>query len=253
VYPVEATQGYGLVVALIPGVALFSMFCMPFLFGALPVLRLSSLLLTALGIGWAATTSLYSELRPQPINFVWYQNQDSGQGYLTVRHRGRLPEQLNSKFSSTPKELVPFSDRESPRWRELAGKIDGGAGVSILEHTANSVALHIHTRKNIATVGLYTPASAGLIGYEIDGKRFDAKPSSTEYDLIQLTGLYGSQVSLKLFFETTTPTEAYFVNHFYPLPAELRAFQELRQPLGSSVHQGDQALSFRVLGLTKPL
>lgn len=249
--PVEASQGYGWVITLIPAVALFIMLIAPYLLGAVRTLVVVSLITVSASIIWAITAPLYSAHRPQHINFTWYQNQDAGDAYITIRHQGLLPAVLQDGLSLTPFRLLPFSTREFTSWMKLPGVQDGGAGVRILNRTASSVALSVHTRKNIAAIQLYLPASAGLESYNINGQDFSARPSSGEYDAIELTGLFGAQIDIDLQFTAAPPSSAYLANLLYPLPKVMQPFLELRQPLGTSVHQGDQAVSFRTIQLTQ--
>lgn len=245
VHPIEASQGYSWVIAIIPSIALFTMLVVPFLMSAARSLTLIFLVSTFTGIIWSVKEPLYSEHRPQAINFLLYQNQMSGESYLTVRHQGNLPAALNESFSETPAKLVPFIDQPMSKWLKLPGQIDGGAGIEIVNRSETSISLKLHTRKNVAAIRLYIPSEAGLTSYQIDGLDFAAKPRDASYDVIELTGLFGQQVDLNLEFASNLTGTMYLANFFYPLPEVFIPFQAARSPFGTPVHQGDQAVSFR--------
>lgn len=248
VLQIESSQGYKLVIGMLLPIGLFLMLVMPHLMGSgLKTVTTSSLLITIIGMGFSLALPLYSELRPQQYNINFYQNEDRQQAYIAVAGQEPIPKALQEQrdFQLSKKQLLPFSTREYSFWTDTPPIHRQAAHLEQITRTGDIISFRITSSKDIAEVAIYLPTEAGLLNFWVDGQQFDHRPAANNsFQSISLIGLYGRPVELQLSLTSADPISGYLVTKYQQLPEPVNSLVDTRTPLGTPVHQGDQALSF---------
>tara|TARA_R110002073_G_scaffold1940_10_gene13612 strand:+ start:1231 stop:3576 length:2346 start_codon:yes stop_codon:yes gene_type:complete len=275
VLPVEGSQGYKLVPAMLLPIGLFLMLVMPLLLN--PNLRFMAIfsgLVSITGIGISLLLPLYSEFRPQQYNLNFYQDQDNQTAYIAVTGQRPFPQSLRTglqtiletalastsettsahleqpEFSSTEQQLLPFSRWQYSTWSNLHPQDLPSTTVTEYSRSGAEVSLQLTSPTGASEILLYLPTEANLEGFSLDGQAFESRQENHRaYQVIGLIGTYGRSINLQLTTGSVKPIKAYLVTKHQRLPELLEPLVQSRESLGTPVHQGDQALSFRSINL----
>lgn len=253
----ETSQGYHLIVATFPFIALFMSVFIPLIHGSslrIPLLASTSTVIIAMLI--AVNTPLYSAKRPQLVNINYIENLETQSAVYQLQSQNPLPQNMTSllDFETAKKALLPYSNFEFNNWlnaevSNLQPPILTVKEIEITDDGQRSVELMVSSPRHADVIQLTIPGSAQLKGVEIDGIKFEAKLLERGFYKNQnpliLNGVYDREVSLKLFFETSEPVTIIFADISTQLPASAKPILEQRSGELSPVHQGDRAMLYR--------
>ncbi|MFT5578096.1 MAG: hypothetical protein ACI9WS_000848 [Paraglaciecola psychrophila] len=252
----EQSQGYRLVVAVLPFLALYMCAVAPLIHGVklkLPIIGSAAIMLLA--IITAGTSVLYSDWRPQTLNIKYYQNTDDNTAFYHLESANPLPATMMSSmdFSIEPKALLPATSATMTPSASVT-PVDIAAPVMTLlteQHSASSRTLlfQLLSPRAASAIALVLPLSAKLDRFSLDGREFAAKlitrgPYSGHYGVF-LNGVFDRSVQLQLQLASTEPVTAVIYDVSTELPAEGAKLQQLRAPLGIAVHRGDRAFAVK--------
>lgn len=261
VLPMEQSQGYRLIAAVLPIFGLYIAVLSPLLNGVrlkMPIAACGALTLGAMV--WALASPLYSDWRPQQLNIQYYEDLDEGTAFIALQSanpvRGNLSAVMN--FNSEPREMLPFSSYESTTWAETkrSGLPGPTAMITAAEPSGDGrvVEMTLQSQRGAASLGLVLPETAGLTEFRLDGRIFTPELLTTGslegHYAIRLRGTYDRAVQLQLTLSSQDPVEADLYDVSTELPGDDAAelFRK-RPPLASPVHSGDQAVLMRKVTL----
>ena len=257
ILPLEESQGYRLIAATFPFIALYFVTLTPLLKGqSLYTSIVVGILGLAVSILFVLNTSPYSALRPQMVNINYYDNADNGESYYTLAANKPVEGDLRTvmDFSEKERRLLSFSEAAtSDLWVSAPGS--GWPLPQLVSQTEEKVSsgrqtsFQIESQRGADSVRLLIPASAGLHSFEIDGMKYPAGPPAERgafagYSVIAVFGVYQRSVPLRLSLETRESVEAILIDISTQLPAGGDVLTNLRSPEGahtSPVGRGDQA------------
>ncbi|MFT7243495.1 MAG: hypothetical protein ACI82A_000839 [Candidatus Azotimanducaceae bacterium] len=267
VLQVESSQGYKLVIAVLPPIALFLMLLAPYLLGsALKPIAVTSGVLAALGLVLSLSLPLYSELRPQPFNVHFYQDDDQQKAFVALTGQKPLPASITDKvaFEDYDQHLLPYALGKFRDWFHTPAVVLPSAKMATVTRSesesesdfdlgsgsGSTIRIQIAVPQGVSGVGIYLPTDAGLRSFSINGQHFKSRTvENRPYQVIDLVGFYTDEIELQLNTDSNEPIDAYLVSRVEQIPGVVQSLISARHPLGTPVHQGDQALSFRLITL----
>ncbi len=249
----EQTQGYQLIIATFPFVALFAMCMNPLLQGAARPLGKPLLfcgISLAVGFLFAVNLPLYSEWRPQPINIAHIEDHDQGVAHWMISSPNPVPKSLLTTVdlrqpqspvlpwynsTSEPVASAPASGSPAPEMTLLeAQEVDNGRQLRI----------HVKSPRGANNLRLMIPVSAGLHSVVVNDQEMKVPTSDEDWQRISVTGVPGQGFDMKLVLASMDPVESLLLDWNSKLPAEAALMIEARAPLAAPVHSGDQSMVF---------
>ncbi|MFT4796940.1 MAG: hypothetical protein ACI9B8_003446 [Sulfitobacter sp.] len=116
--------------------------------------------------------------------------------------------------------------------------------------TGATIRIDLSVPEDVSATAIYLPMDAGLSSFLINGQRFESRVIENRANqTINLVGFYTDEIELQLNTDSTEPIDAYLVSQFKQMPSITQRLISARQPSGTAVHQGDQALSFHIITL----
>ena len=256
-FPLEQSQGYKLVWALLPFIALFAITLAPFLFGLNQrVAMVSALLGVTLSLIYAATNTLYTEYRPQQVNIAFYEDLDQDKAFIELAGNGRamLAEPLIEPLASyvagrEPASLVPFNaDVMSDQWAptDTSGWSGPSAHILATPPDRSRRVLRLRSERGASRLVVLLPEASLLETFSFGTREFDATLSTRGlfkgYYPIYINGMYDQTVELTLkFSEPKANMTGYVMDISTKLPASADALVLDRTGIFAPVHRGDQA------------
>lgn len=260
VLPLEASQGYRIILATFPFLALFLVVLAPLMRGK-TALSFSgvALLATVVGIGVAANSPRYSEWRPQQVNIQFVENVDSGYAYGFLSSQNPLPERMLSTMAFEDKEASVYPWTE---WRpkQVASTAPSGWPAPELAVLADEVVdgsrtleLELKAIRPARLVQLVLPGEVDAETFSVDGidvpvARVQWPPYKDRY-VIALMGMNGNPVKVRLRLKNPAPFDAWLADVSTALPESMQPVLQARPPLAVAVHQGDTAMLIRSVRL----
>ena len=245
----ESSQGYNLIVATMPFLALFMTIFLPLIHGS----RLKKPLKLAAIITTVSITAiinpLYSVQRPQLVNIIYIEDLDAGTAYYYFDNQNPLPDNLTSvvELTTEKKALVPYIDFQQSNW--VAAKSSGyPAPIFTVESITaydkgRTVELILSSPRKANTLQLLLPASAKLKHFTLGSIEFEPKLIKAgrykDKYLIRINGSFAKDVPLTLVLDSLDPVNAYLLDRSTELPESAAGMLEQRTNLISPVHGGD--------------
>ena len=257
----EASQGYRLIMGTFPFLALFLCAFMPLLHQQKlkPALILSAASLIV-SLALVLSLPLYSDWRPQHLNVHYFEDRDSGEAFYQLNSPNPIPAHLAKvmNFSEQPKQLQVYSQSKYKNWAQSESLSGWPAPeLTVINERRNEqsrdLSVQVRSPRGAHSVSLLIPAEAELSTLHIDGQAFAptlvTKGSTAGYYVLSLKGVYEKVVNLQLGFASTEPVTAYLSDVSTELPEAGVNLVNLRPPLATPVHRGDQAFIMRKLTL----
>lgn len=248
------TQGYALVFAAFPSIALFLSVSVPMARGrSAPLSTAGALLLTVIGIAGAVTTPLYSAWRPQQLNIRYLENLDEGTARVTLMGP-RPPDFLLDKmdFSRDPQSIYPWS---AAKVRYVAAAPPSGwqppeaaVTASNVESGVRTVDLVLQSPRRAHALALFLPETANVQHVALEG--IDLQPiNDRDGYVMRFTGMNDRPVKLRITMRSDEPVNAWLVDDSTELPASLQSLVAARPPLATPVGWGDSGVLARSVSL----
>ncbi len=250
----EQTQGYQLIVATFPFVALYVVALHPLLRCA-DVRPWKPLLasVAVLGVGMVCATALplYSEWRPQLLNVLHVEDHDQGQAHWMIYSSNPVPPAMAdvADFRRPETSILPWSERTD---RPVAVAPVTGDAAPVLTVTASPeveegrrLSLHLESLRGARHVQLMIPESAGLRSATLAGQSLKVElRSGQQWHRLAVSGVPESGFDLDVEIATSETSEWFVLDWTSELPAAAEALLAARSPLAAPVHRGDQAIVF---------
>ena len=267
IFALEQSQGYKLVIAVLPFAGLYAMLISPFLFSmnmknAFLIIGLPTLIALFAG----SNMNLYTEERPQHVNIHFFENIDDDRSYFHLSGNYKNvtasdPEPLIEPLDSfveviDKKDLVSFApDYQFRYWSESLSSGWEGPLISSSESLEkNSIDVNIRSSRSASRIILLLPQDSKLNSFEIGPVKRKPSLSSSGYFkgfyVIYLNGIYDKETVIKLNFEEyERGIEGYLLDISTELPEHLAELYEKRSGIFSPVHRGDQAMLIKKIEL----
>ena len=249
----ESSQGYNLIVATMPFLALFMTIFVPLIHGSRLKTPLTlAAIITTVSMITAIMSPLYSVQRPQLVNIIYIEDLDAGTAYYYFDNQNPLPDNLTSvvELTTEKKALVPYIDFQQSNW--VAAKSSGyqAPKFTVESITANdkgrTVELILSSPRIANTLQLILPASAKLKHFALGSIEFEPKlikaGSYKDKYSIKINGSFAKDVPLTLVLDSLDPVNAYLLDRSTELPESAASMLEQRTNLISPVHGGDLAI-----------
>ncbi len=260
VLPLETTQGYGLIIATFPLLALFAMALAPLARGTgLRITAISSSILMAVAITFAASMPLYSPWRPQHVNIHYSENLADQTARVQLSSRNPAPQLMlaTQNFSSGTLSLYPWDETGTDDIAEVSPSGWDGPTLSVNSVESRGkhrlIDLNLQAQRPVYGMFLLFDQSVNVVEYAIDGNKVKAHkltrgPGKGAHRLF-LFGINQRPVNLKILVEDKGPADLYLADISTTLPASIANTYKARHPLASPVHQGDLATLYRKIQL----
>jgi hypothetical protein len=252
VLQLESSQGYHLIVATMPFLALFMTIFVPLIHGSTLKIPLTlAAIITAVSMITAIISPLYSVQRPQLVNIIYIEDLDAGTAYYYFDNQNPLPDNLKSVVDLTTekKALVPYIDFQQSNWVEAKSSGYPAPKFTVESITANdkgrTVELILSSPRKANTLQLMLPASAKLKHFTLGSIEFEPKLIKAglykDKYLIRINGSFAKDVPLTLVLDSLDPVNAYLLDRSTELPESAASMLEQRTNLISPV-KGDLAI-----------
>jgi hypothetical protein len=248
------TQGYALVFAAFPSIALFLSVSVPMARGRSALLSTAgTLLLTVVGIAVAIASPLYSSWRPQQVNIRYIENLDEGMARVMLMSPHPPDFMLGElEFSRDPQAIYPWTDTKVNYVAAAppSGWLPPEATVvaSNVESGIRTVDLVLQSPRRAHTMALFLPDAAEVRQVALDGIDLEPIKNRDGY-LIRLTGMNDKPVRLRISMQSDEPVSAWLVDDSTELPASIQSLVAARPPLASPVGWGDSGVLARAVWL----
>tara|TARA_B100000609_G_scaffold133508_1_gene106748 strand:- start:54 stop:2324 length:2271 start_codon:yes stop_codon:yes gene_type:complete len=266
IFSLEQSQGYKLVLAVLPFVGLYAILISPFLFSVNMKTTFSVVgLITLMAITTGSTLNLYTEMRPQHVNIHFYENLDTKKSFVHLSGNYKNvaasdPEPLIEPLASyvdieNTKAIASYAPEYKFRyWAESISSEWKEPSIAIKARTKNidSMAVTLKSNRNASRIILLLPEASKLKSFNIGSQTINVSPSTSGpfkgYYSIYLNGVYDKQIDLILNFENyTKKTKGYLMDISTKLPGHLDEIYQARSGIFSPVHRGDQAILIKTV------
>jgi hypothetical protein len=257
IYSLEQSQGYRLIVAVLPLIGLYAISLSPLLHGvSLKKGMIVSLTGIIVSLSIVAYKPLYTEWRPQHVNINYIENLDSGTATYNLQSQNPISENLKSSmdFQGNRKALLPYTNRTSNNWAETIPTDWQNPDFKILNESIKNnqreIEIEIRSLRAADKLLLAVPANSQLRKFKLNEIEYEAVLSSyfsDDFFAIRLVGVYEKLIVLTLTFDSSAPiTGAYLADISTELPANAEKILKNRTKLSvPSGHGGDTATLFR--------
>ncbi len=271
VLDLEATQGYTLIITTFVSLGLFFVAISPFVRGQfINRYCLLSALVSLSGTVGAVTMPLYSEWRPQHLNFNFIQNRDINQAFWQARSPNKLPEAVTSRMPFDEEiSLYPWPGPKTPG-------LTAANTVNVLEPDIEvqqvksetgeldccAFRFQLTSNRHANWISVVVAGSEPLLSIEINGLDYPARKLRwgvlKDQYIASFYGIQDKTVLMTLTFDVPPGDER---DVFAPmvmvmegaagLPLSGKPLMAARSPLGTPVHQGDQFILLKAIDLGK--
>ena len=266
IFSLEQSQGYKLVLAVLPFVGLYAILISPFFFSVNMKTTFSVVgLITVMALTTWSTLNLYTEMRPQHVNIHFYENLDTKKSFVHLSGNYKNvaasdPEPLIEPLASyvdieNTKAIASYAPEYKFRyWAESISSEWKEPSITIKARTKNidSMAVTLKSNRNASRIILLLPEASKLKSFNIGSQTINVSPSTSGpfkgYYSIYLNGVYDKQIDLILNFENyTKDTKGYLMDISTKLPGHLDEIYQARSGIFSPVHRGDQAILIKTV------
>jgi hypothetical protein len=249
----EQTQGYRLIIATFPFLALYAVSLHPLLRSVNARVRkplLASGVALGLGMALAVSLPLYSEWRPQPLNIIFVEEQDQDSAHWILSSPGPIPGSMAKvlEFQLPDKPLIPWSrDTSAPAAEappsgvrapaftvQEISEVDGG----------RRLRLHLASRRGAGNIQVLIPESASLQSATVMGQNMQVQKSPGTWIRLSVEGTPREGFDLEVVIESGNREGWIVLDWISELPPAAEALKEARSPLAAPVHRGDQAIAY---------
>ena len=259
----EQTQGYQLIIATFPFVALYAMSLNPLLQGtatqgvATPIGKPLLVCVAALAAGFvfAVSLPLYSEWRPQLLSIAHIEDHDQGLANWMIFSANPLPGALmdieNFQYPQSP--VLPWYNSTSEPVASAPLSGSPAPVVTLLDVKAvasgRQLLLHVESPRGANNLRLMVPTSAELLSAVVNGQPMHiqqgkVRTSAEHWQRLSVAGVPPQGFDLEIVMASKEPVECLLLDWNSTLPAAATALIEARSPLAATVHGGDQAMVF---------
>lgn len=246
----EQTQGYRLIVATFPFIALFFVAIMPLLKGLnLKWYLLASLLLMFSSIAIAKFLPIYSEHRPQLVNINYYENLEQDSSYYQLQSPNPITGELATamNFSDQPRSLLTYSSDTMENWVETTSSGWLPPQLEVIseqqEGVGRSVSIRLDSPREANSFRLLIPESAELTDFELGGRRYNSEVAVRGADagfyVINVISVFDRSLELRLFFANSERVDVVLMDISTQLPDSAEVLTRLRRGLTSSQSRGE--------------
>ena len=245
----ESVQGLNAAPVMFVPLAMVAITLLPLLDrGRVKLARWIAVLVALTGIAWAHWASLYSELRPQRVNFTYVVDADENRANVLAWSPNPLPPEVAA--------AMPFGEGPTPLpWEQREPPLVAAADVIQREATTLDTAstsgktrtLRLHPVAETNAVTLVLPAQA-----QIDAIRIDGQPVTTEIrehvDYRALSFVAPGQREITIEIDTKSPDriDGYLLDTAFRLPDGSKPLADARGPLAApGGHLGDRWIVLR--------
>ena len=266
IFSLEQSQGYKLVLAVLPFAGLYAILISPFLF-SINMKTTFSIVggATLLAIASGSMLNLYTEMRPQHVNIHFYENLDSKKSFIHLSGNYKNvaaadPEPLTEPLASyvdvaDTKAIASYAPEYQFRyWADSTSSEWIGPSIEVKEKIKdlNSTTVRLKSNRDASRLILLLPESSKLQSFNIGSQEIKVSPSNRGafkgYYLIYLNGIYDKQVDVILNFENyTQEINGYLLDVSTKLPGHLDELYQTRSGIFSPVHRGDQAILIKTI------
>ena len=266
IFSLEQSQGYKLVLAVLPFAGLYAILISPFLFSVNMKTTLSAVgLITLISLISGSTLNLYTEMRPQHVNIHFYEDLDNKKSFVHLSGNYKNvaasdPEPLIEPLTSfveitNTKAIASYApDYQFRYWADSisSGWIEPSIVIKEKIKDSYSIAVNLKSNRNASRIALLLPEASKLKSFNIGSQTINVSPFTRGaykgYYLIYLNGMYEKQVDLILNFEDyTKEIEGYLLDISTKLPGHLNELYKARSGIFSPVHRGDQAILVKAI------
>lgn len=257
IFPLEQSQGYGLIAGVFPLIGLFAITLAPLLLNARFKIGITGTSIAgAIALLLIAVNPLYSEWRPQHVNINFYQDMDANTAVYELVSPDPIEEPLLSAlpFDTQSRQLLPFTDTKQNNWAVTEPMNEPAPELLMLAENVGEntrqLTVKLRSPRKADTLRLLLPGNSGLQKFIIDDQTFNALPSrwgiSRGDYLISLPGTYGKAVTLKLLFDhPNNINNVYLLDASSAMPKSARPLLEARQGVSAPLRTGDQSVFFK--------
>jgi len=257
IYSLEQSQGYRLILVVLPLIGLYAIALSPLLHGInLKKGMVVSLVGIIVSLSIVAYKPLYTEWRPQHVNINYIENLDSGTATYNLQSQNPISENLKSSldFQQSRKALLPYTNRTSSNWAETLPtnwqKPDFKILNESIKNNQREIEIEIRSLRAADKLLLAVPANSQLRKFKLNEIEYEAVLSryfSDDFFAIRLVGVYEKPIVLTLTFDSSALiTGAYLADISTELPANAEKILKNRTKLSvPSGHGGDTATLFR--------
>jgi len=260
VLPLETTQGYGLIIATFPLLALFAMAVMPVARGSdLMSSTLAASAALVIAIIFAVSLPLFSDWRPQHVNIHYSENLDDGNARVQLNTRNPAPEFMlaTQNFNAAPLSLFPWDEDNTADVAKLKPSGWTGASLQVIsvenQERGRVVELLFQAQRPVYGMFLLFDKTVEVKEYSIDGFTLQGhrltRGTNKGAHRLYLFGTNERLINIKILIEGEETAGFYLGDVSNYLPESLEKTSKSRPPLASPVHQGDFAVLYRKLQL----
>ncbi len=248
-YMGEITQGFNAAPVMFVPLALVAVTLLPLLDrGRVKTARWIAVVVALVGIASAHWVSLYSELRPQRVNYTYVFDADANRATYLVWSPNPLPAQVAT--------AAPFAEGQTPLPWEL-GEPPLLATADVIQRDATTPdpvsvsgttrTLRLHPVADTSTIMLVLPKQTPIDAIRIDGLAVSTALSERgDYRGVAFEAPAQRDVTIEIDTTAADPIDAYLVDIAYRLPDGAKALVDARGSLAApGGHLGDRWVVLR--------
>jgi hypothetical protein len=247
-YMGELTQGWVLAPAIYVPLALVAVTLLPLVDrGRVKAARWTATAAAIAGLVWLTWTPLYSEQRPQYVNFSYVLDADAMQASYHAWSPNPLPKRIAQAMPSVmTASPLPWSKTEE---YVAPTTVLERAGVSIVQRASSGTTRSLQLRPGDATdmIGIAIPAP--VTGIRIDGHAVPTDSESRDgYRIVRFVAPRPDAFTLEI-DAGPEPLDIYLIDSSNHLPDGASGLTQARGKLAAPVHSGDRWVVYRRLTL----
>lgn len=258
VLPMEESQGYRLIWASLPALGLYALLLLPFFHGL--GLRVSKYLLVFVVVSSFLVNlavPLYSEDRPQHVNYRFMFDADSQKAWVAVESPNPVAGRLKNVGVPNESITLPWSDTAFPVSAEVEMQAPSLPELNIISRhdtdKGENLILKLSTARNANALGLVFTGSKERINFSIAGQPGQASLARWGMfkgsRVLMMMGTQHRDVDISIIRNHRGPLAVYLFDLKYGLPRDFAHLDSLRGTLAVPVHGGDQSMVFRKIQL----
>lgn len=258
VLPMEESQGYRLIWTCFAGLGLYALLLLPFSHGlglrglkyVLGLVVVSSFLVNL-------AVPLYSEDRPQHVNYRFILDADNHSAWLAVESPNPVSSRLKDVGQPNESVTLPWSDTAVPITADVEMRVPPLPELEIVNRhdtdKGENLMLKLSTARNANALGLVFAANEGSINFTVAGQ--SGRVTLTRWGMfkgsrvLMMMGTQQHDAEIALIRSRKGPLAVYLFDLKYGLPSDFAYLDMLRGDLAVPVHRGDSSLVFREIQL----
>ena len=211
----------------------------------------------AVCVAVAFTLPTYTRQAPMPLDFVFYQNGDSGQARWMLRTGGEISEAIRQAADIDEEPVVPFP-WSGGRFRMRAARAQpldvGQPELSLLGETAvgekRRVRILLSSPRGASEMGLLIPRSAAVESITLDGRQVSTRTRpGRDLDHYRFYAVPPAGVELEILLAAGEPVTVIVKDQSSGLPAAGEALKSARSSLEIPFDDGDVTIMSRSVTL----